>query len=31
MVLAATHLDLGASLGKKRRIWTLGQKAEKNA
>ena len=31
MVLAATHLDLGATLGKKRRIWTLGQKADKHA
>ncbi|MBT6416437.1 heme ABC exporter ATP-binding protein CcmA [Candidatus Puniceispirillum sp.] len=31
MVLAATHLDLVAKLGTKRQIWTLGQKAHKDA
>ena len=31
MVLAATHLDLGATLGKTRQIWTLGHKAHKDA
>uniref|UniRef100_UPI003F6A329C heme ABC exporter ATP-binding protein CcmA n=1 Tax=Candidatus Puniceispirillum sp. TaxID=2026719 RepID=UPI003F6A329C len=31
MVLAATHLDLGATLGKTRQIWTLGHKAHIDA
>ena len=31
MVLAATHLDLGMTLGNKRQIWTLGHKADKDA